>query len=563
MKKWFVVIASFTILATFFTSLACKKMGEGEEVEKSEIAMKMERYSPTQIDFDDSVLSDKDKMLVKKLVEASKIMDEIFLRQCYSKNLEIRDRLQNSTDPGDQELLHYFTINFGPFDRLDEREPFIGEEKWPDGANYYPEDMTKEEFENWIKDHPADEKSFRGLFTIIRRDGDKLVAIPYSDKYKEFLEPASKLLKEAAELTDNASLKKYLNSRADGFLSDDYYQSDLDWVDLKDNLVEITIGPYEVYEDRLFGYKAGFESFVTINDPEESRKLEELVKYLPEFEMNLPIPDEFKNTERGMMSPIRVAIEIYTAGDTKAGVQTTAFNLPNDERVREARGSKKVMLKNVGQAKFSKSLVPISKVILDEDQQKFVNFNAYFNEILQHELAHGIGPGFITLPDGTKTEVGKALKELYSGIEEAKADIVGLYDTQFLIDKGVFPKEFEEETYATFIAGIFRSVRFGIDAAHGKANIMEFNFLREKGGINYDSEKGKFSANFDRIKEAVKDMAHELLMIEAKGDYDAAKLFMDQYAYMPPEIEKALIELRDVPVDIEPIYTIEEKMKSW
>lgn len=563
MKKWYTLLIGMMILLIIFAYISCKKVGEGEEPVKSEIAMKMERYSPTKIDFDESILSEKDRMLVRKLVEASKIMDEIFLRQCYSRNLEIRKKLQNSTDPKGQELLHYFTINFGPFDRLDERAPFMGEDRRPKGANYYPEDITIEEFENWLKDHPGDEESFRGLFTVIRRDEDRLVAIPYSEEYKAFLEPAAKLLKEAAELTDNPSLKKYLVSRADAFFSDDYYQSDIDWMDLRENLVEITIGPYEVYEDNLFGYKAAFESFVTINDPDESKKLEELVKYLSEFEMNLPIPDEFKNKERGAESPIRVAIEIYTAGDTKAGVQTTAFNLPNDERVRKAKGSKKVMLKNVGQAKFNKSLVPISKIILAEDQQQFVNFNAYFNEILQHEMAHGIGPGFIILPDGTATEVGKALKEHYSAMEEAKADIVGLYDTQYLVDKRVFPKDFEKETYSTFVAGIFRSIRFGIDAAHGRANIMEFNYVMEKGGITYDAESERFSADFEKVKEAIKEMASEILMIQAKGDYEGAGEFISKYAFMPPEVQKALEKLKDVPVDIEPLYTIEEKMVNW
>jgi hypothetical protein len=563
MKKWYTLLSGMMILLMIFACLSCKKKGEEEELVQSEIAMKMERYSPTKIDFDDSILSEKDRMLVKKLVEASKIMDEIFLRQCYSKNLEIREMLRNSASPKDKELLHYFTINFGPFDRLDERAPFMGEDIRPKGANYYPEDLTIEAFENWLKEHPEDEESFQGLFAVIRREGDQLVAVPYSQKYKELLEPAADLLKEAAELTDNPSLKKYLVSRADAFLSDDYYQSDIDWMDLKGNLVEITIGPYEVYEDNLFGYKAAFESFVTINDPDESKKLEELVKYLPEFEMNLPIPDEFKNLERGAESPIRVAIEIYTAGDTKAGVQTTAFNLPNDERVRKAKGSKKVMLKNVGQAKFNKSLVPISKVILEQDQQPHINFNAYFNEILQHEMAHGIGPGFITLPDGTKTEVGKALKEHYSAMEEAKADIVGLYDTQYLIDKGVFPKEFEKETYSTFVAGIFRSIRFGIDAAHGRANIMELNFVMEKGGILYDPEHERFRADFEKVKEAIREMAHEILMIQAKGDHEGAGQFIEKYAHMPPEVEEALKKLEDVPVDIEPLYTIEEKMANW
>lgn len=527
------------------------------------IAKKMARYSPTTIDFDESILSDQEKKLLKKLVEASFVMDELFLRQCYSKNEKIREKLQASSDPKDAELLHYFTINFGPFDRLDEGEPFIGTEKRPLGANFYPEEMTKEEFDEWIANNPGNAEAFKGLFTVIREVDDRLIAIPYSKEYAWLLQQAGERLREAADLTDNPSLKKYLLSRADAFLTDNYFQSDIDWIDLKDNIVEITIGPYEVYEDTLFGYKAAFESFVTINDPDESEKLEKLVRFLPEFEMNLPIPDEFKNKERGAASPIRVAIEVFSAGDTKAGVQTTAFNLPNDERVRQEKGSKKVMLKNVGQAKFNKSLIPISKVVLEPEQQQFVNFDAYFNDTLQHELAHALGPGFITLPDGTKTEVGQALKELNSGIEEAKADIVGLYNTQYLIDKGEFPKELERETYATYTAGIFRSIRFGIDQAHGRGNMLALNYLLEKRGIRYDPKTERFSADFDKIKDGIRSLAHDILMVQARGDYEGAKRLIETYAVMTPEVERTLEKLKDVPVDIEPIFKVVEKMKTW
>ena len=563
MKKFSILLAAVCLTLIVSCSQERKEMTKPQEPEMSEVGKKMARYTPTKIDFDDSILSQQEKKLLKKLVEASYMMDEAFLRQCYGKNMEIREVLRASSDPKDRELLHYFTINFGPFDRLDEREPFMGEEKRPLGANFYPEDMTKEEFEAWIKDHPKDAEKFKGLFTVVRRRGSELVTVPYSQEYAEQLNAAVKLLREAADLTDNATLKKYLISRADALLKDDYYQSDIDWIDLKDNLLEITIGPYEVYEDTLFGYKAAFESFVTMNDPEESERLEKLVRFLPEFEANLPIPDEYKNTQRGASSPIRVAIEVFSAGDTKAGVQTTAFNLPNDERVRSAKGSKKVMLKNVGEAKFNKSLIPISKIVLAPEQQAYVNFNAYFNDTLQHELAHALGPGFITLPDGTKTEVGQALKDLYSGLEEGKADIVGLCDTQYLIDKGEFPKELEKETYATYLAGIFRSIRFGIGEAHGRGNMISFNFLREKGGISYDPATERFSTDFEKVKGAVRDLAREILMIQAKGDYEGAKKMVEKYGSMPPEVTKALDKLKSIPVDIEPLFTVEEKMKNW
>ena len=437
-----------------------EKSQEPEEINmiKDQIA----KFVPTELKYDSNALDERQKMVVEKLYQASKIMDSIFLDQVYSKNYEIKANLEKQNTEEAKLQLQLFDIMFGPFDRLEHNKPFIGTETKPLGANFYPEDMTKEEFETWIKNHPDDEKSFTSEFTVIRRKDGGLVAIPYSQYWKDKLTQASDLLKEAAEFADNPSLKKYLNSRAEAFLSNDYYQSDMDWMDVKDNKIEIVIGPYEVYEDGLFNYKASFESFLTIRDAVESKKLDVFKQYLRDMEIHLPIPDQYKNMKRGSESPLAVVNEIFTAGDTKAGVQTLAFNLPNDERVRKAKGSKKVMLKNVAQAKYDKLLVPIAKIVLDPDQLQYVTFNSFFTHSLMHEMSHGIGPGFITV-NGRKTEVRKELMETYATIEECKADILGMYNNLFMIEKGVFPESFEKETYATFLAGIFRSVRFGIN----------------------------------------------------------------------------------------------------
>ncbi|MEJ2102940.1 MAG: peptidase [Ignavibacteriaceae bacterium] len=539
--------------------LGCEKKTDNMEPQE-EIAMlqkQISKFVPTELKYDSNLLDERQKMVVEKLYQASKVMDSIFLDQVYSKNYEIKANLEKQNTEVAKLQLQLFDIMFGPFDRLEHNKPFIGTETKPLGANFYPEDMTKEEFESWIKNHPDDEKSFTSEFTVIRRQDGNLVAIPYSTYWKDKLTQASNLLKEAAEYADNPTLKKYLNSRADAFLSNDYYQSDMDWMDLKDNTIEVVIGPYEVYEDDLFNYKASFESFLTIKDFEESKKLDVFKQYLRDMEMHLPIPDQYKNLDRGSESPLAVVNEIFTAGDTKAGVQTLAFNLPNDERVRKAKGSKKVMLKNVAHAKYDKLLIPIANIVLDPDQLQYVTFNSFFTHTLMHEMSHGIGPGFIKV-DGRETEVRKELKETYATLEECKADILGMYNNVFMIEKGVFPESFEKETYATFLAGIFRSVRFGINEAHGGGNAIIYNYLLEKGGYEYNSETQKVKVNFDKITPALRNLANLILMIQAKGDYQGAQDLIAKYVINSPSMQVLRDKLSSLPVDIKPVYQIEE-----
>jgi len=553
------------ILAAIFMVLlviGCTKE-EKKQNDSGEITMlkeKIARFVPTELKYDSGNLDEREKVVVEKLYQASKIMDEIFLEQVYSKNDEIKARLMKENTEEAKLQLELFNIMFGPFDRLDHDAPFIGTEKKPLGANFYPEDMTKEEFENFIKTNPNDEKSFTNEFTVIRRKEGKLVSIPYSEYWKDKLIKASNLLKEAANYSDNPTLKKYLISRADGFLSNDYYQSDMDWMDVKDNKIEIVIGPYEVYEDGMFNYKASFESFLTLKDPAESEKLEVFKKYLRDMEIHLPIPDQYKNFDRGSESPLAVVNEIFTAGDTKSAVQTIAFNLPNDERVREAKGSKKVMLKNVTEAKYEKLLMPIAKIVLEPDQVQYVTFNSFFTHSLMHEMSHGIGPGFIKI-EGRDTEVRKELKETYATLEECKADILGMYNNVFMVEKGVFPETFVNETYVTFLAGIFRSVRFGINEAHGGGNAIIYNYLLEKGGYEYNPETQKVKVNFGMVGSTLRDLANIILMIQAKGDYQGAKDLIAKYAVNSPSMEILRNKLDHLPVDIKPVYQIEEMYK--
>lgn len=552
---------SIIVLILSFFLIGCEKKIENKEAkEVTMLKEKIARFVPTELKYDSSTLDEREKIVVEKLYLASKIMDEIFLDQVYSKNYQIRDELKASTAEEQKLKLELFNMMFGPFDRLEQDAPFIDTLKKPLGANFYPEDMTKEEFEKWIKDNPNDEKAFTSEFTVIRREGGKLVAIPYSDFWKDKLTEASILLKEAAEYADNQSLKKYLNSRADAFLSNDYYQSDMDWMDLKDHKIEIVIGPYEVYEDGMFNYKASFESFLTIEDPVESKKLDVFKKYLRDMEIHLPIPDEHKNFNRGSESPLAVVNEVFTAGDTKSGIQTIAFNLPNDERVRQAKGSKKVMLKNVQEAKYNTILIPIAKIVLDAEQMQYVTLDAFFNHTLMHEMSHGIGPGFIKV-EGRDTEVKKELKETYSTMEECKADILGMWNNIFMIDKGVFPKTFDKDTYVTFLAGTFRSVRFGINEAHGGGNAIIYNYLLEKGGYEYNAETQKVKVNFEKIGPALQELANMVLMIQANGDYKGAKDLIAKYVVNSPSMETLRKKLEHLPVDIKPVYEIEQMNK--
>jgi len=517
-------------------------------------------YAPVALNVPWNLLSENETAALKEIFHAAEVMDELFLHQVWAGNVEMREKLRAS---GEEDLLRFFRINVGPWDRIDANAPFIGDMPKPDGADFYPADMTADEFNAWVKAHPADKEAFEGTFTVVRRGPEGgLIAVPYSIEYGELLLKAAHHLRRAADQTGNASLATFLRSRADAFLSNDYFQSDMDWMDVKGNLIDVTIGPYEVYEDNLFNYKAAFEAFVCIRDPEESKRLDGLKGYLTKLEMNLPIPDEHKSLARGSESPISVVDEVFSAGDTKAGVQTLAFNLPNDERVQEAKGSKKVMLRNIIHAKFDKILMPIAERLIAREQLPKVTFDAYYNHILLHEFSHGLGPGRIILADGTETTAQKALKECHSAMEEAKADIVGEHDIYYLIDDGFFGRGLEAEAAVTFLAGFFRSVRFGAESAHGRANMVIFNYMKEKGVYAQDKATGLWSVDETKMRGAVKDLSARILMIQALGDYEGAKEMLVKYGEMDDDVRASLEKLGDVPVDIAPEFEIQKRFAA-
>jgi len=381
-----------------------------------------------------------------------------------------------------------------------------------------------------------------------------LTTVPYSQAYKQYLDPAAKLLREAAALTTNATLKNFLSKRADALRSDDYYESDVAWMDL-DAPIDLTFGPYETYEDELFSYKASFEAYVTLRDDAESAKLAKFSGYLQELENNLPLEAKYRNPKLGAASPIRVVNEVYASGEGNNGVQTAAFNLPNDERVVKEKGSKRVMLKNVQDAKFEKTLIPISRVVLAPSDRSALAFDSFFTHILCHELMHGLGPHNITV-NGQETTVRKQLKELYSAIEEAKADMTGLWALQYMIDKGLIDKSMERTLYTTYLASMFRSVRFGITEAHGRGVAMQFNYLSDEGAIKFDDQTGTFSVDQSKIRLGVEKLTRDLLTLEAEGSYEKAKAILDKFAVIRPSMQLALDKLKDVPVDIEPVFPL-------
>jgi hypothetical protein len=540
------------LIATSLTAQIRKPAGDAD------LAKKIARFAPTTLTADVSKLPAKDRQALDKIIAAAKLLDPLFLRQVWSGNDALEKKLLADKTPAGRERLHYFYINDGPWSRLDNNEPFIEgvpKEK-PPQANYYPDDITKDEFNAWVQTlSEADKQKATGFFWLIHRGADrKLTIVPYSQAYRDYLEPAARLLREAASLTTNPTLRDFLNKRAEAFGSDDYYESDVAWMDL-DSPIDVTIGPYETYEDELFSYKAAFESYITIRDDAETAKLAKFSGHLQELENNLPIDPRYRNPKLGAASPIRVVNEVFGSGEGNSGVQTAAFNLPNDERVVKEKGSKRVMLKNVQDAKFNKTLIPISRVVLDANEQSALSFDSFFTHILCHELMHGLGPHNITV-NGQETTVRKQLKELYSAIEEAKADMTGLWALQYMIDHGVIDKAMERTLYTTYLASMFRSVRFGIAEAHGRGVAMQFNYLTDEGAIRFNEGKGTFSIDPAKIKEGVRKLTHDLLTLEAEGSYETAKSMLDKYAVIRPSMQQALEKLKDVPVDIEPVFPL-------
>ena len=557
------------VFGLLFAAITAGAQNAGEKIpDLPQLNAMTARFAPTPLRVDASQLSSGDQRALVKLIEAARLLNPIFMKQLWSGDLALYKKLQADKTPLGQARLHYFWINKGPWSELDEYRAFIPgvPARKPLGANFYPESMTKADFEKWAAALPPEnQEQAKGFFTVIRQRGAYISLMPYHLEYGADLAKCAALLREAAALTDNATLQRFLISRADAFLSNDYYESDVAWMDL-DAPLNVTIGPYETYTDELFGYKAAYEAYINLRDDAESAKLAAFGQALQTVENNLPEDAQYRNPKLGAGAPIRVVNQIIASGDGAHGITTTAYNLPNDERVVQQKGSKRVMLKNVQQAKFRTVLIPIASRMVTERERADVSFEQFFTHTLAHELMHGLGPHQITV-NGQPSNPRQQLKELYSAIEEAKADATGLWALQYMMDHA---KELnltsvlrsgpaaERQLYTTFLASSFRALRFGSGDAHGKGMAMQFNYIVDRGGFVQQPD-GTFAVDFMKIKQAVSDLTHDLLTVEATGDYAGAQKML-ALAVIRPNIARQLTKLANVPVDIEPVFVTADEL---
>jgi len=536
-KKASMIWFGILIVCLMFSGCTINQKAESEP---SEMQKKVDEFTSVKLNSDlINQLSENQKEMLVYFIEAAKIINDLFWEQAYGD----KTTLFNSVD--DEAIKRFLEINYGPWERLNGNKPFMeGFGAKPAGAQFYPADMTKKEFEEL----GADDKT--SLYTVIRRDEEgNLSSIPYYIEYGEKLKKISELLKKASGLAEDPGFKKYLELRSEALLTDDYLASDMAWMDMRTNTIDLVIGPIENYEDALYGFKAAFESFILLKDREWSQKLERFASLLPELQKTFPVPDEYKQEVPGTDSDLGVYDAIYYAGDCNAGSKTIAINLPNDERVQLDKGTRKLQLKNAMKYKFDKILVPISKVIIAEDQQQHITFDAFFENTMFHEVAHGLG---IKNTINGKGMVRKALKEQYSALEEGKADVLGLYLVTKLAEMGELGEKNLMDNYVTFMAGIFRSVRFGVASSHGKANMIRFYYFQKMGAFTKDEATGTYRIDFDKMKEAMNSLAKDILVIQGNGDYEAAKKLVEEMGFIREELQKDLdlISKAGIPRDI-------------
>lgn len=518
-----------------------------------DLAAQRAKFADVAMSPDVSFLDAEERQVVNLLIEAARLMDEIYLRQVYARNPELRQAILASEAPNKNALLDMFDLHFGVWDSLAEHHPFFGTTQWPEGAGFFSEDITRTEIDAYVAAHPEQRDAILSPYTVVRRQGDRLVAIPYSEAYAEWLDPAARLLERAADITSNESLKRFLRLRAEAFRTNDYFESELAWMDLAGTPIEPVIGPYEVYTDRLMGTKTAFEAFITVKDPEESAALDRYKALLPDMERNLPVADRYKNFNRPFESPILVADQVHAGGDAVPGVQTIAFNLPNDERVRERKGAKKVILQNVLGAKYDRILGPMARFVLVPDQAGLVSREYMGMGTLFHELSHSLGPGTITV-GGRSTTVNEMLRDQYTASEEAKADVMGIWNILYMMERGVLPAAEREEALATYFAGLLRSMRFGIDEAHGRGAALQYNWLRERGAAEWDAGARRYRLDYPKMVEGIRSLTAELVRLQGDGDYEGVRALFERYARLDDPLRTVFAATAHIPTDIRPDY---------
>jgi hypothetical protein len=550
-------LATLTLFAAVLAAPAPPPAGSPDA---AALARREARYAPVALVADLSTLPESERQVLARLVQAARLMDGIFLRQVWAGNQALLLELLADATPLGKARAAYLLRNKGPWDRLDGDAPFLpGVGEKPAAAGFYPPGATKAELEAWQAGLPeAQRAQATGFFSVVRRTPAGLLAVPYAVEYQGELTLAAGLLREAAGLTADPALRAFLLARADAFLSNDYRDSDVAWMKLE-GAIEPTIGPYEVYEDGWFNAKAAFEAFVGVRDELETHRLARFSGELQHIEDSLPIEPSLRNPKLGALAPIRVVNEIFAAGDADRGVTTAAYNLPNDEAVVQAMGSKRVMLKNVQRAKFDKVLVPISRLALEEGDRPRVAFEPFFTHVLMHELMHGLGPHQVAGPEGPAASVRERLGDTYSALEEAKADVSGLFALQKLLDEGKLDRTLQDTLYPTYLASMFRSLRFGTTEAHARGTALQLNWFLDAGGV-VAGQDGTFAVDEPRLRKAITSLTREIMMVQARGDRAAAQALLERGAVLRAPVKRLLGRLAWVPVDLAPRFVTADQL---
>jgi hypothetical protein len=525
-----------------------------------DLAKRVAQFRRVRMPYDSTGLTSRDKQMIEKLVDAAGLLDCIYWRQSDPDGLKLYLSLANSKNPKDVLLREYLKINGSRFDLIDDQKPFVGTQPMPPGHGFFPEGLTREQFDAYVTAHPGQKSALYDPWGIVRRNGDALEAVPYHVAYAEFLQPMAKDLKDAAALSDDPAFAKFLNLRADALLSDDYYPSDIAWLDLENPKFDVIFAPYETYLDDLLGVKTSYGASILIRNEAESKRLAIFQKYVPDLQESLPLAKEDLPSKRGKQSPMEVMDGVYRSGDLLHGYQAVADNLPNDPRIHEEKGSKKIFWKNFMDARVNYIILPLARRLMPPDQASMASGEGYLTDTLMHEISHGLGPAYARTAAG-KTDIREAIGPQYSALEEAKADVVGEVGMKWLVDRGAFPKAKQDAVYASYVAGIFRTVRFGIAEAHGAAEMMEFSYLVEQGAIHRNPTTKLYIIDFAKMPDAIASLAKELLEQEATGDRARAENWFKKYAVMPPELTAALKKSSDIPVDVDPDFDFHPVLK--
>ena len=526
----------------------------------ADLDARLARFKPIKMPFHDKGLSPKEIQLVHKLVDAANCVEQIYWRQSDPEGLNLYLSLQASTKPEDVKLRHFLKINGSRYDLVDEMKPFVGTVPALPGRALYPAGLTREDIEKYVQQHPDQKKAIYGEFTVVRKKDDSLVAIPYHVEFADFLKPAAAALREAADLSDDPDFAKFLRLRADALLTDDYYQSDIAWLDLKNPKFDLILAPYETYLDNLLGVKTSYGAALLIRNELESKKLEMYQKYVPDLQEALPLDKADLPSKRGHLTPMEVMDAPFRTGDLLHGYQAVADNLPNDARVHAAKGSKKIFFKNFMDARVNEVILPLAQRMMREDQAVKASGDGYLASTLMHEISHELGPNYSRTSSGQR-EIREAIGGTYSGLEEAKADVVGMFGLHWLQEHRVITKETLDEDYISYVAGNLRTIRFGIAEPHGRAEMMEFSYLSQQGAITRDAATGRYAVVLEKMPPAIAALAKELLEQESTGDRARSEAWFTKYAVIPPELQAALAKVSDIPVDVEPIYSFKETIQ--